>query len=262
MKTLSADMAALCRQIRSEAQVAIALHENPDHDAAGAAVGLRELFVQLGVPAEIHLSPDEHLPSHTFFLDDALLVRRMPPSGATLYVLDTGSLARTALAVESWKGDRRQHRPPSRQHALRRRRLCARRGQQHGRDHLRRLRRARRGPVADGRHGALRGLSRSTRVTSATAARRRTRSGRLPGWSRCGADPAAVYRELYERRSLEALRLWARAVANTTHRRRRARPGEPAHDGRLRSRRCRRGRDRGDRRLAARLSTASKWPPW
>jgi len=215
-ETLSADMAALCRHIRSETSVAIALHQNPDHDAAGAAVGLRDLFVQRGVPAAIHLSVDEHLPSHTFFLDEAELARRMPADDTTLYVLDTGSFRAHGAGGRVVEGHHRQYRPPSRQHAFWRPGLRAWPGQQHGGDHLRRLRRTRRSALAGGRYRPVCRASRSTRATSATASTS-AHTLRQAAWLvALGADPAAVYRELYEQRSLAALRLWARAVANTT----------------------------------------------
>jgi bifunctional oligoribonuclease and PAP phosphatase NrnA len=215
MKTLSADMAALCRQIRGEAQVAIALHENPDHDAAGAAVGLRELFVQLGVPAEIHLSPHEHLPSHTFFLDEALLDRGVPPSGATLYVLDAGSLARTALAVESWKGtvvNVDHHHDNTRFGDVVYVRGDASSTAEIICDVFAALDEVPSPAAAAALYAGISFDSGHFRHSSTSA-----HTLRQAAWLvACGADPAAVYRELYERRSLDALRLWARAVANTT----------------------------------------------
>jgi len=215
MKTLSADMAALCRQIRSETHVAIALHENPDLDAAGAAVGLRELFLQLGVPAEIHLAPDEHLPSHTFFLDDTLLVRGMPPGGATLYVLDTGLLARTALAVDSWKGtvvNIDHHHDNTRFGDTAYVRGDASSTAEIICDVFAALDEVPSPAAATALYAGISFDSGHFRHSSTSA-----HTLRQAAWLiALGADPAAVYRELYERRSLAALRLCARAVANTT----------------------------------------------
>ena len=215
MKTLSADMAALCRHIRSETSVAIALHQNPDHDAAGAAVGLRDLFVQRGVPAAIHLSVDEHLPSHTFFLDEAELARRMPADDTTLYVLDTGSFARTALAVESWKGtivNIDHHHDNARFGDL-----AYVRGQASSTaeiicDVYVALGEVPSPAAATALYAGISFDSGHFRHSSTSA-----HTLRQAAWLvALGADPAAVYRELYEQRSLAALRLWARAVANTT----------------------------------------------
>jgi phosphoesterase RecJ-like protein len=215
MKTLSADMTALCRQIRSEAHVAIALHQNPDHDAAGAAVGLRDLFVQLGVPAEIHLSADEHLPQHTFFLDEALLVREPPPRGATLYVLDTGLLARTALAVASWQGtivNIDHHHDNTRFGDIDYVRAEASSTAEIICDVYAALDEVPSPAAAAALYAGISFDSGHFRHNS-TSAHTLQRAAWLIA---LGADPAAVYRELYERRSLAALRLWARAVANTT----------------------------------------------
>ena len=215
MKTLNADMAALCRQIRGEKQAAIALHENPDHDAAGAAVGLRELFVRLGVPAEIYLSPDEHLPLHTFFLDDALLVRGLPPRDATLYVLDTGLFARTALAVETWEGtvvNIDHHHDNTRFGDIAYVRGKASSTAEIVCDIFAALDEVPSPAAATALYAGISFDSGHFRHSSTSA-----HTLRQAAWLvSLGADPAAVYRELYERRSLAALRLWARAVANTT----------------------------------------------
>ena len=213
MKTLSADMAALCTQIRGETQAAIALHQDPDHDAAGAAVGLHDLFEQLGVPAEIHLAPDEHLPSHTFFLDEARLVRVMPPNGATLYVLDTGLLPRTALAVDSWKGtivNIDHHHDNTRFGDVVYVRGEASSTAEIVCDVFAALGKAPSPAAATALYAGISFDSGHFRHSSTSA-----HTLRQAAWLiALGADPAAVYRELYERRSLAALRLWARAVAN------------------------------------------------
>ena len=49
MKELPADLDALCRRMRGERRVALAVHEKPDADALGAAAGMLDLFAQLGV---------------------------------------------------------------------------------------------------------------------------------------------------------------------------------------------------------------------
>ena len=112
----------------------------------------------------------------------------------------------------------REHRPPSRQHALRRRRAGARRGQQHSRDRLRVVRGARADAVAAAPPPACTPASRSTPGTSATPALGDARSRAPAGWSRLGVDPTAVYRELYERRSLAGLALCGRGRSTTSRR--------------------------------------------
>ncbi len=230
--------------------MAIALHENPDHDAAGAAVGLRELFVQLGVPAEIHLSPDEHLPSHTFFLDDALLVRGLPPGDATLYVLDTG-----CSRARRWPSSRGRA-PSSTSITITTTRasatssMCA----------------ARPSSTAEIICDVFAALDEVPSPAAATAlyAGISFDSGhfRHSSTSAHTLRQAAWLVSLRRRSGSRVPRALRTALAGGTQavgaggrqhddRRRRARPGEPAHGGRLRSRRCRRGRHRGDRRHAA-----------
>ena len=51
MKVVPADLAAVCRLMRSERRAALAVHVNPDTDAIGAAAGMLDLFAQLGVEA-------------------------------------------------------------------------------------------------------------------------------------------------------------------------------------------------------------------
>ena len=80
MKPLAADLDAVCRRMRTERHVALAVHEKPDSDALGAAAGMLDLFAQLGVDAQLYVSDDELLP-----LGDVLLpagrVRRGAPAG-------------------------------------------------------------------------------------------------------------------------------------------------------------------------------------
>jgi nanoRNase/pAp phosphatase (c-di-AMP/oligoRNAs hydrolase) len=68
VKQLAADLDAVCRRMRDETRVALAVHQKPDSDALGAAAGMLDLFEQLGVDAELYVSEDELLP-----LGDVLL---------------------------------------------------------------------------------------------------------------------------------------------------------------------------------------------
>ena len=104
MKALAADVSAVCRRMRAERTVALAVHEKPDLDALGAAAGLLDIFAQLGVTAHLYISADESLPLELELLPAGSVVRGAPPSRRPLYALDCGSLARLALPVQSWDG--------------------------------------------------------------------------------------------------------------------------------------------------------------
>ena len=100
MKQLSADLDALCRRMRGERRVALAVHEKPDADALGAASGMLDLFGQLGVEAELYVSEDELLPLSDLLLPAGRVRRGAPPVDAALYALDSGNPDR--LALPSW----------------------------------------------------------------------------------------------------------------------------------------------------------------
>jgi phosphoesterase RecJ-like protein len=104
VKALPADLAAVCRRMKSEASVALAVHERPDMDALAAAAGLLDVFAQLGVEARLHVAADELLPMEELLFAPAAVTRGLPPSGRPLYALDCGSLARLALPLEAWDG--------------------------------------------------------------------------------------------------------------------------------------------------------------
>ena len=48
LKALPADLAAVCRRMKTERAVALAVHEKPDTDALGAAAGMLDLFAPAG----------------------------------------------------------------------------------------------------------------------------------------------------------------------------------------------------------------------
>ena len=101
------------------ARVGLAVHERPDTDALGAAAGMLDLFAQLGVEARLHVDTDELLPLEEYLLPFGTVTRGLPPARRPLYALDCGSLERLALPLDVLGRLRRQHRPSSRQHALR-----------------------------------------------------------------------------------------------------------------------------------------------
>lgn len=100
MKALAADLDAICRRMRSERRVALAVHEKPDLDALGAAAGMLDLFGQLGIAAELYVSEGELLPLADELLPMDRVRRGAAPADAALYALDSGNPDR--LALPSW----------------------------------------------------------------------------------------------------------------------------------------------------------------
>ncbi len=263
VKALPAELDALCRRMRAETRVALAVHERPDTDALGAAAGMLELFAQLGAEARLYVAPGETLPLGEYLLPAGAVVRGMPAADLPLYALDCGAQPR--LALERTDGfpflvDIDHHHDNTRYGDL-----VYVRGQASSTSEL----------VCDIARAL--GLTPSPRAATALYAGISFDSGHFRHASTSahtfataawlagqGVDVTAVYRELYERRSSAALRLWARAViaaepvaggrglvaraaARGLHRRRRARGrdrrhrGEPARRGRRGGRRTREG---------------------
>jgi len=104
VKVLPADLAAVCRRMRVERSVGLAVHERPDTDALGAAAGMLDLFAQLGVESRLHVDQDEILPLEELLLPFGTVTRGLPPARRPLYALDCGSLERLALPLTSWDG--------------------------------------------------------------------------------------------------------------------------------------------------------------
>jgi bifunctional oligoribonuclease and PAP phosphatase NrnA len=98
------DLVAVCDAMRGEKLVAVAIHENPDSDAVGAAVGMLDLFEQLGVAGRLHVSPAQPLPIAEAFIGADYVSHELPPAGATLYAIDCGARSRLALPIEGWEG--------------------------------------------------------------------------------------------------------------------------------------------------------------
>ena len=104
MKALPADLAAVCRRLKTERSVGLAVHERPDMDALGAAAGMLDLCAQLGVDARLHVDQDEFLPFEELLFPLGAVTRGLPPVRRPLYALDSGSLERLALPLTSWDG--------------------------------------------------------------------------------------------------------------------------------------------------------------
>ncbi len=211
MKALPADLAAVCRRMRADSRVALGVHEKPDADALGAAGGMLDLFAQLGREARLYVDEGELLPLQHLLLPEGAVVRGLPPAGLPLYALDCGSFARLALAIDSWEGplvDIDHHHDNA------------------GFGHTVLLR-----PDASSTCEIVCEIARALGLTPSLAAATALYAGisfdsghfhhgstsadtfRCAAWLReLGVDVTAVYGELYERRTLGAVRLCALAV--------------------------------------------------
>jgi bifunctional oligoribonuclease and PAP phosphatase NrnA len=211
VKALPADLAAVCRRMRAETRVVLAVHEKPDADALGSASGMIDLFAQLGAEAKLYVAEDESLPLQQLLLPEGGVVRGLPPAGLPLYALDCGSFPRLALPVERWDApvvDIDHHHDNTRYGDL----VLLR-------------------PQASSTSEIVCELAMALGLEPSLAAATALYTGisfdsghfhhsstgastfRCAAWLReLGVDVTAVYGELYERRSLGALRLCALAV--------------------------------------------------
>jgi bifunctional oligoribonuclease and PAP phosphatase NrnA len=211
--TPATELRAVCERLRTEKAAAVAVHENPDLDALGSAVGLIDLLHQLGAAASLHLSAAEHLPSTSFGPTPDTVLHIPPAAGSTLYAVDTGSLPRMALDLEGWQGDivNIDHHHDNTRFGLLN--LVMPRASSVSEivcllaDELE----LRPSPAAA---AAL-----YAGISFDTGHFRHASTG--PATFRCaarlvkaGADPTAIYSELYERRTLADARLWAAAMQN------------------------------------------------
>ena len=222
MKLLAADLDAVCRRMRAERRVALAVHEKPDADALGAAAGMLDLFAQLGVDAELCVSEGELLPLGDVLLPAGRVRRGAPPSDAALYALDSGNPDR--LALPSWGDvavniDHHHDNPRYGELAFVRGEAsstsesssCATSPARSSCGLAARSRGPVRGHLV--RHRPLPPRQHKSPSTFRTAA-----------WLvELGVDVTGMYALLYESRTEASLRLWARAVAGATVARRRAR---------------------------------------
>jgi phosphoesterase RecJ-like protein len=205
------DLWAVCRALREERVVAVAIHENPDYDAIGAAVGVIDVLTQLGAEGRLYLDADVRLPQTDDLVPEGTVVRGLPPAGASLYAVDTGSFERMALAIERWDGRvvNIDHHPDN---------------TRFGQINLVRPGAASTSEIICDVAGCL-GLRPSPAVVAALYTGISFDSGHFRHASttphtlscaaalvRGGADPNLLYRRLYENKTLASLRLWARAV--------------------------------------------------
>ena len=211
MKALSEDLAAVCRRMREETAVAVAVHEKPDADALGAAAGMLDLFSQLGIAAKLHVSASEYLPLGDLLLNGVPIVHDPIPPDVTLYALDSGNDSRLALPDAS-RGAfvvNIDHHQDNTGHGD----LTYVRGAASSTSEM----------VCDIAAGL--DLRPSPAAATALYAGISFDTGHFrhdctsastfekAAWlTRLGVDVTAVYAEMYERRTPMALRLWARAV--------------------------------------------------
>lgn len=212
MRATPADLAAVCRRMRSDRRVALAVHVNPDTDAIGSAAGMLDLFDQLGVEAVLHAAEDVRLPLEAYLLPADSVVRGLPDAATPLYALDCGSLSRVALPLDQWEGlvvNIDHHRDNTGFGDLILLRVEASSTCEIVCDIARALALDPGPQAAAALYAGLSFDSGHFRHSNTTA-----RTFACAAWLReLGVDVTAVHRQLYEQRSQGALRLWARVVA-------------------------------------------------
>lgn len=214
MKVLAADMAAVCARMRQREEVAVTVHNKPDIDCLAAAVAMIDLLGQLGSRAKFYLDPSESLPRCDFFLDERSVVRGLPPVGQTLYIVDTGSFARMALPVDRWDGvvvNIDHHHDNTRFGDLVLIRADASSTAEIVCDLARAL------DLKPALH-ALGALYAGISFDSGHFRHQNTSAHTFEcaAWlAAAGARPTEIYAEMYEHRSLAALRLWGRAAGDS-----------------------------------------------
>lgn len=212
MRATAADLDAVCRAMRGETDVALAVHDKPDPDALGAAAGMLDLFGQLGVHAALYVAPDQTLPLRELLLGGRRVLRTDPPAALRFYALDCGAAPRLALAA-----------PPAR--------VAVNIDHHHdnpgyGEVNLIRAAASSTCEIVCDLFGAL-GHEPSLATATALYTGISFDSGHFhhgstsaatfacAAWlAELGVDVTGVYGDLYERRSAGALRLWAQAVRN------------------------------------------------
>ena len=115
----------MLRALREGDRFCLTTHERPDGDAVGSLAAMQQVLAALGKDAVAFMPADEFpLPYEYRFIKLEGLATEPPADlcSRTLIFLDCGNIDRTpAEALRRSDGPREdhQHRPPSRQHALR-----------------------------------------------------------------------------------------------------------------------------------------------
>lgn len=209
---LAADVEAVCRHMRGISRVALAVHEKPDLDALGAAAGMLDLFAQLGAAATLCVAAGELLPLEELMLPAGAVERRSPAAGEALYALDSGSPERLALDVKGWEGtvvNIDHHQDNGRFGDIVLLRPQASSTSEIVCDLARALDLRPATPAATALYAGISFDSGHFRHGTTSAAT----FGAAAWLVGLGVDVPGVYRQLYERRSLGAVRLEGRALA-------------------------------------------------
>jgi phosphoesterase RecJ-like protein len=213
VKAACAALQAVAGRVRGERFAAVVVHERPDPDALGAAVGMVDVLRRCGAQAGVYVDPADHLPPCGWFLDEASLVPAAPERSTPLYVLDSGSLSRSSLGVESWGAtvvNIDHHHDNTNFGELNLVRPTASSTSEIICDLYELLSLVPGVVAATGLYTGISFDSGHFRHGSTSA-----HTFRCAAWLvECGADPTLVFRELYEHRSPGALRLLARAIEN------------------------------------------------
>ena len=249
------DIEQVAAELRSRDRFLLTAHEGPDGDALGSLLGMHHLLTQLGKDSVMFMAAKEFpLPIEYRFLPLEEVFHEPPADMAdrTVVFLDCGNIDRMPVDfLTAGEQLRDQHRPPPRQHPLRRPQPGRHRGLLHGRDRLRAGDPARGRDHAGDRLGPLRRPGHRHRQVHVREHQRphppdRRRADRSRGRRRRHLPPPLRARA--DREAAAGRRApWTgiqrhcdeRLVAHLHHRRR------------LRGERRRRGDDRGDHRPPA-----------
>lgn len=210
MRAAAADLDAVCRAMRGETEVALAVHDKPDPDALGAAAGMLDLFGHLGVVAALYVAADQSLPLEELLLGGRRVLRTDPPAALRIYALDCGAAPRLALASPPARVavDIDHHHDNPGYGELNLIRGSASSTCEIVCDLFAALSLEPGGSAATALYAGI-SFDSGHFHHGSTSAHTFACASRLAG---LGVDVTAVYGELYERRSAGALRLWARAV--------------------------------------------------
>ena len=212
----TAEIEQVVDELRARDRFLLTAHEGPDGDALGSLLGMHHLLTQLGKDSVMFMAAKEFpLPIEYRFLPLEEVFHEPPADMAdrTVVFLDCGNIDRMPVEFLS-NGDHRldQHRPPPRQHPLRRRQPGRHRRLLHGGDRLRAGAAARRARSPRRSHRrSTSGLVTDTGkfMYENTDARTHRIAAELID---AGVEVDDTYRRLYEHVPLEKLRLVSRAL--------------------------------------------------
>lgn len=204
---------AVCEIVRATLLATVAVHDDPDLDAVGAAAGLLDLIEQSGGRGTVRVRPGTALPRCDWFLDPLTVVEGSPADGDVLFVVDSGSLERTALDLDGWSGTivNIDHHPDNRRFGTV---DLVRPDASSAAEIVHDI------AVALGLTPTLRGaIALYTGILFDTGHFRHASTGAgtfraAAALVQAGAEPAAVYHEVFEDQTVQDLRLTARAIAN------------------------------------------------